>query len=82
MEFTFPKIAKKLTIQRQLEKILEELEEVREAKTAKDIDEEIIDLYHAVETLVRIRFQARPLRLRKIINFVIRKNLKRGYYGT
>jgi DNA-binding Lrp family transcriptional regulator len=43
-------------------------------------DEEAVDVFHAAETLIRIKFAGREKELDRVIAAVVEKNKKRGYY--
>lgn len=80
MNWTFPKIRFKKTELEQIEKVAEETEEfiLEQDQHAKDL--EALDVYHAAETLLRIRFEGRENELDVIIQQVIHKNRVRGKY--
>ena len=80
MNWTFPKIRFKKTELEQIEKVAEETEEfvLEQDPNAKDL--EALDIYHAAETLLRIRFEGRENELDVIIQQVIHKNRVRGKY--
>ncbi len=80
MNWTFPKIRFKKTELEQIEKVAEETEEfiLEHEPRAKDL--EALDVYHAAETLLRIRFAGREKELDALIQQVIHKNRVRGKY--
>lgn len=63
----------------QAEKIIEEIEEFKKA-SGKNGDMEAVDVLHACETFIRIRFKGRDSVLEKLIRRVTAKNARRGYY--
>ena len=80
MNWTFPCICIPKTEEQQIEKVAEEIKEflVEEDSTAKDL--EALDVYHAAETLLRIRFKGREEELDTLVSSVIEKNRVRGKY--
>lgn len=80
MEFKFPEIKTTRSEEEQAQKVIDEIEEFLSAKTEDHKDEELIDVLHAVETLIRIRIKNGSKNLDDIIKFVIDKNTNRGYY--
>ena len=80
MNFIFPSIKSKKTEREQIEKIKEEVTEFLFEVEANDKDLEALDIYHAAETLIRIRFKDREEYLDNLILTVIEKNTKRGKY--
>lgn len=81
MKYTFPEIKTTRTLEERIQKVQDELNELKEAKTDKHFDEELIDVLHSVETLMRLRFYKREQILDYKIKEVIAKNTKRGYYS-
>jgi hypothetical protein len=88
MSFFWPetKFARENTIADQLTHIFSEVDEIKRALETPDInvmdvDMEILDLYHSVETFVRVlqRFES-PEYVQHIRELVINKNRERGYY--
>jgi hypothetical protein len=73
--------SKRLTLKHYAEHIIEEIQEFQKARTKQKKAEELIDVLHATETLVRKYFlrnsQFCP---DTIIRQVKAKNKKRGYY--
>ena len=80
MNFIFPRIISKKSERQQIEKIKEEVTEFLFEVEPKDKDLEALDIYHAAETLLRIRFEGREEQLDNLILNVIEKNTKRGKY--
>ena len=80
MNWTFPQIRFKKTESEQIEKVAEETEEfiLEQDPHAKDL--EALDVYHAAETLLRIRFAGREDELDAIVQQVINKNRVRDKY--
>lgn len=81
MLFNFPAIKTTRTVEEQKEKIYDEIREY-EAEIEGDInkDKEAVDILHACETFLRLRFKGREEDLKRIIQSTIKKNSKRGYY--
>ncbi len=76
--FTFPEVKTTRTIEERIQKVKDELNEF---ESGNNKDEEVIDILHAVETLVRKQFEYRPKHeISRFIEKVIEKNNKRGYY--
>lgn len=80
MNWTFPKIRFKKTELEQIEKVAEETEEFLLEKDSHLKDLEALDVYHAAETLLRIRFEGREDELDSLVQKVITKNRVRGKY--
>lgn len=83
MNWTFPEIKTTRNLDERFQKILDELNELNVELLVGDKskqDEESIDLLHSVETFLRKQFEGREELLSSIINQVIEKNSKRGYY--
>lgn len=80
MNWTFPKIRFKKTELEQIEKVAEETEEFLLEHDAHLKDLEALDVYHAAETLLRIRFEGREDELDSLVQKVITKNRARGKY--
>jgi len=85
-EFRFPrtKFVDEKGIVGQTYHIESELEEVWDAETLPDmqrIAEEIVDLSHSVETLLRILAEKHGVDLEAVCAAVIEKNKARGYYS-
>lgn len=80
MNWTFPKIRFKKTELEQIEKVAEETEEFLLERDQHLRDLEALDVYHAAETLLRIRFEGREEQLDKLVDQVIHKNRVRGKY--
>lgn len=81
MFFNFPSIQTTRSDKEQAEKIIEEVNEFLEAEGFR-ADEELIDILHAVETAIRIRFCGRETQIQAIITGIISKNNNRGYYDS
>lgn len=83
MRYNFPEIdpGRSHDINHYLDHVAEEVKEVKQ-ETDKDKEAiEILDVLHAAETLVRKYFKSRPeLNVYELIDQVIEKNRKRGYY--
>ncbi len=82
MKYNFPELerSKKLSIKHYTEHIGEEVKEFQKARGAHKA-EELIDILHSVETLVRKYFKRHPqFNPDKIVKQVKQKNKKRGYY--
>ena len=88
MSFFWPetKFARENSIADQLEHVFSEVEEVKQALKTPDInimdvDMEIFDLYHSLETFIRVlqRFES-PEYIQHLREIVINKNRERGYY--
>lgn len=78
MHYNFPEIKKKpASLIQQLNKIVEEASEAIKARIERDY--EIMDLLHACETYLRMR-EEQGIDLKKIKDYVIKKNKERGYY--
>ena len=80
MKWIFPIIKTTRTIEQQLQKVEDEIEEYKTAKDETNRDEEAVDLLHSVETFLRLRFQGREEQLNTLIESVILKNKSRNYY--
>lgn len=81
MEFIFPACKTANNTLQQAEKVRKEAAEVIDAYGDQaHQDEEVIDVLHAVETLVRIHFRGRESEIDGLIAAVTEKNTKRGYY--
>lgn len=80
MNWTFPALCFKKTEHEQITKIAEELGELLLENDQHLRDLEAIDVYHAAETLLRIRFEGRENELDIKIRQVINKNRRRGKY--
>lgn len=83
MLFNFPPIKTDRTAQEQFDKVQEEVIEYFEAtlyESSENQDKEAIDILHAVETFIRVRFRGREDDLQKIIDATIAKNTARNYY--
>lgn len=78
MNWNFPEIKTTRTEQEQTEKILDEINEFKSDLS----DEECVDIFHAAETLLRIKFKGREHDLNVVINRIVQKNVSRGYYST
>ena len=76
MIYNFPEIRTTRTNVEQVEKIVDEVEEFKEELS----DEEAVDVLHATETFIRVHFRGREEILNKLIEEVVAKNTKRGYY--
>lgn len=74
----FPKIRTTRTSEEQANKVVDEFKELEE--TGFEDDEEVIDILHAAETLVRVHFEGRENIFEELVKRVITKNRKRGYY--
>jgi F0F1-type ATP synthase delta subunit len=88
MSFFWPetKFARENSIADQIEHVFSEVEEIKRALKAPDInimdiDMEIFDLHHSVETFIRLlqRFES-PEYVQHLREIVINKNRERGYY--
>jgi len=88
MQFTWPetKFARENTIADQLEHVFSEVKEIKEALkdpacNVLDIDTEIMDLHHSLETFLRVlQRDESPEYLQHLKQVVINKNRERGYY--
>ena len=82
MKYNFPEIKGRRSIEEQIEKVREEIKEFEDASSlevhAKDL--EALDILHAAETLVRLRFRGREQSVDSLVEEVITKNLERGKY--
>lgn len=81
MKFNFPrsKHADGISLRKQVDHILSEAEEVKEALENGEhsqVYEELTDLAHSIETLFRMA----PNIMDRFRNKVIKKNIARGYY--
>lgn len=84
MNWIFPEIKTTRSIHQRLDKITEELNELKceiDKCDIENIEKESIDLYHSVETFLRLLFKDREKRLDEIVTKTIEKNEKRGYYN-
>lgn len=81
MKFNFPEIKTTRNLEERVQKVQDELNEFKEASSEQHKDEEMIDILHSVETLIRLRFKDREQILDFKIREVISKNTKRGYYS-
>jgi len=81
MKFQFPEIKTTRDLNQRIDKVKDELKEFEEAKTQEEKDEEIVDVIHSLETLLRKQFEGRENILDSIISKVIEKNTKRNYYS-
>lgn len=81
MHFNFPEIKTTRNLKERVQKVQDELNEFKEATLEQHKDEELIDILHSVETLIRLRFKNREQVLNFKIREVISKNTKRGYYS-
>lgn len=80
-QFVFPEIRTTRTIDERLQKIIDEIEEFKQAPDGtKEKDHEAVDIMHAVETFLRGHFKDRLARLNGCISEVYRKNKNRKYY--
>lgn len=80
--YLFPAIAKPVTVAEGLNKIQEELDEVKVDIATGDVYgalEELVDLDHASETLKRT-LNFTPEDIANMREYVINKNIARGYY--
>jgi len=75
MKFCFPEVKSFLG----LGKIYEELKEFKGATNADNAKEELIDIYHCVEVLLRRTFKD-SAEIEKYIQRVKEKNKKKGSY--
>lgn len=80
MNWNFPEIMTTRNINQRIKKVLEELNEFKNADNQQHRDEEAVDVLHSVETLLREQFKGREEALNIIINKVLLKNTNRGYY--
>lgn len=80
MNWTFPKLSLKKTLNEQCSKIREEVSEFEIESDSHNKDLEALDIYHAAESLLRIHFLGREDVLDSLIIEVIEKNRKRGKY--
>ena len=76
MLWNFPEINTTRTEDEQVTKILDEIKEFKDEPS----NEECVDILHAIETLIRIRFKNNYSLLRNVIFDTIEKNKNRGYY--
>lgn len=81
MNWTFPKINLKKTEIEQCSKVIEEVQEFESETTQHAKDLEALDIYHAAESLLRIRFKGRTRKLTLLVSEVISKNRARGKYS-
>jgi len=81
-KYIFPEICfvKENTINEQLVHVLSEVIEVMQAKTKEHKFEEITDLRHSIETLVRIA-ERKGMDVENETERVVEKNADRGRYG-
>ena len=81
-KYIFPEICfvKENTIDEQLVHVLSEVIEVMQAKTKEHKFEEITDLRHSIETLVRIA-ERKGMDVENETERVVEKNADRGRYG-
>lgn len=86
MRYQFPRIEVKPTVPNlamEIEKLSDELDEVVEAYASGDMRataEEVVDLYHACETALRIIEAVACVDITQVCYKVIQKNTRRGYY--
>ena len=83
MNNNFPAVLTTRSIEEQICKIEEEINEYRAAcenESRENQDKEAVDILHAVETFLRLRFKNRDDELDEIIHKVFVKNQARGYY--
>lgn len=86
MRYQFPRIEVKptvTTLEAEIEKLSDELDEVVEAYADGDmraVAEEVVDLYHACETALRILEEVACVDITQVCYRVIQKNTRRGYY--
>ncbi len=73
----FPELLTTRTEKEQATKVIDEANEFLETPT----DNECVDIFHSVETLLRIRFKGRKKEMEEMIKQVIEKNTKRNYYS-
>lgn len=83
MHYNYPRIkfVESSTIFEQLRHVESELQEIKDAFCDEKFIEEIVDLHHSVETLIRILMEQEGVDIEKYRRAVIEKNRKRGYYG-
>jgi hypothetical protein len=83
MHYNYPRIkfVESNTIFEQLRHVESELQEIKDAFCDEKFIEEIVDLHHSVETLIRILMEQEGVDIEKYRRAVIEKNRKRGYYG-
>lgn len=83
--FSFPKIkfANTNTIDQQVQhiysEVVEAMQDYNKGMTG-DMDMELMDLYHSIETYFRIR-QKQGIDIHATHAAVVKKNAERGYYG-
>ena len=77
--YMFPEIRTENTTEEQVKKILEEIDEFRQA-IGDETDMEVLDILQASETLVRVHFSGREMLLDQLIKQTIAKNKQRQYY--
>lgn len=83
MNYNFPRVkfVDEYTITNQYSYVLLEINEVNDARTQDEFFEEMADAWHAMETFWRIVTEEKgEAFVQNIINKVIDKNEKRGYY--
>ena len=85
-KFTFPrtKFVSENGLTQQFIHICTEVKEIKEAHEQEPIErvaEELVDLYHSVETALRI-IDERYIDINKVFEQVAEKNMRRGYYGS
>lgn len=72
----FPAIQTTRTEAEQARKVIDEVKEFLENPS----DHEAIDVLHAVETFLRIRFKGREDVIELVVSMITEKNRQRGYY--
>jgi hypothetical protein len=79
--YTFPRVkfADTNTLDSQWEHIRSEFVEATKAEGLGDRDEELMDLWHSIETYFRMR-QVQGIDVHAVAAAVIKKNALRGYY--
>lgn len=84
MHYNYPRVkfVDSNTIYEQLKHVESELQEIKDAFCDEKFIEEIVDLHHSVETLIRILMEQEGVDIEKYRRAVIEKNRKRGYYDT
>jgi hypothetical protein len=81
--FAFPRtiFVDESTLDDQWEHVKSELvEAIRAGDKLGERDEELMDLWHSIETYFRIR-QTQGIDIHAVMTDVIKKNSERGYYG-
>ena len=76
MRYNFPEVKTTRNIDDCVQKIVDEIKEFM----GDHSDAEAIDILHAVETFIRVKFKGRNSELQIALTNTILKNNRRGYY--